>query len=54
MQGAGKMLAQDGKALSHYKSLWIAAVVGAGCGLVSLVVILPILKKRADGAMAQR
>jgi hypothetical protein len=40
--------------MSHYTALWVAAVTGAGCAVISLVVVMPILKKRADAAMAQK
>lgn len=47
-KGAAKYLEQSGNEMSETKACWVSAVTGAGCALVTLVVVLPILKKKAD------
>jgi hypothetical protein len=54
LQGASKYLAQEGHGMSNNTALWISAVTGAGCALVALVVLLPILRIRATKHMQQR
>jgi hypothetical protein len=54
LQGAAQYMSQEGNAMSHDTALWIAAVTGAGCGLIALVVVLPILRIKTNKHMLQK
>ncbi len=47
-RGAKKMLQGNQKDWTDQKALWIAAVCAAGVTFLTIVVVLPILKYKAD------
>lgn len=53
MQGAKKQFQKDGADWDDNKSAWVAAVVSGGLAVVTAVVVIPILKMRANKAMAK-
>ncbi|GFH27892.1 phosphate transporter [Haematococcus lacustris] len=46
-RGIKKTLAKDGD-WDDAKSAWVTAIIAAGCGVLTAVVVLPILKSRAN------
>ncbi len=49
MQGAKKAISQDEDDWTDGKAAWIAACVAAGTALLTAIILLPILRWRANG-----